>query len=252
MSKLNNKVAIVTGAGQGLGLAYAKVLAKEGASISIAEFNSKTGQSAAQEINDAGGKAIFVECDVSKSDQVKKAVEETYNQLGRIDILVNNAQVLPPEAPLIETGESDMEVAWRTGPLGTFFFMKESFPYLKENQGSIINIVSDAGIQGLETFAAYGSAKEAIRSLTKVAATEFGKDQVRSNCIAPAAHTPASDLWKENDPKGFEEAMKGSVLGRLGDPETDLAPVIVFLASEDSKYMTGQTLFANGGYDYAR
>lgn len=253
MRKLANKVAIVTGAGQGLGLSYAKALAKEGAKVTIAEFNATTGAQAAADIISAGGDAIFVQCDVSDEQQVKQVVEKTVQAFGTVHILVNNAQASNGTKKIVQTTVKDMEVTWKTGPVATLLFMQACVPYMIEaNYGRIINVCSDTGIEGMETFAAYGSAKEAIRSLTRVAAREFGEHDITVNVISPGALTPAAKQWMQHDPEGYNKTMEKVPLRRLGDPDTDLAPVVVFLASEDAKFMTGQTVFMNGGHTFGR
>ena len=253
MGKLAGKVAIVTGAGQGLGLSYATALAKAGAKITIAEFNSDTGATAVETIKALGGEAIFVQCDVADQAQVNPVVSETVKTFGTVNILVNNAHAAKPSKKILDTTIDDMELAWRTGPVASLFFMQACVPYMIEaNYGRIINVCSDTGIEGMKTFAAYGSAKEAIRSLTRVAAREFGEFDITVNVISPGALTPASKRWMEYDPEGFKKTMEPVPLGRLGDPDTDLSPTVVFLASEDARFMTGQTVFLNGGHTFGR
>ncbi len=206
MGKLADKVAIVTGAGQGLGLAFATALAKEGAKVTIAEFNAETG-----------------------------------------------AQAAKPSVKLLDITLEDMEVPWKTGPVASLFFMQACVPHMIDsNYGRIINLCSDTGIEGMPTFGAYGSAKESIRSLTRVAAREFGEYGITVNVVSPGALTPAAKRWMEHDPEGYRKTMEPVPLGRLGDPEKDLAPTIVFLASEDARFMTGQTVFINGGHTFGR
>ena len=253
MKKLDGKVAIVTGAGQGLGLSFAKALAVAGAKVTVAELNEETGMKAVAEIKALGAEAIFVQCDVSVKEQVENVVVKTIEAFGTINILVNNAQASKQPTPLVETTFESMELAWKTGPVASLFFMQECFPYMKESRyGRVINVCSDTGIEGMKTFAAYGSAKEAIRALTRVAAREFGEYGITVNVISPGALTPAAKKWMEYDPEGYRKTMEPVPLGRLGDPDTDLAPTIVFLASEEAKFMTGQTVFLNGGHTFGR
>lgn len=253
MGKLADKVAIVTGAGQGLGLAFATALAKEGAKVTIAEFNAETGAQAAKDIQALGGEAIFVQCDVSDKEQVNHVVAETVAAFGTVNILVNNAQAAKPSVKLLDITLEDMEVPWKTGPVASLFFMQACVPHMIDsNYGRIINLCSDTGIEGMPTFGAYGSAKESIRSLTRVAAREFGEYGITVNVVSPGALTPGAKRWMEHDPEGYRKTMEPVPLGRLGDPEKDLAPTIVFLASEDARFMTGQTVFINGGHTFGR
>lgn len=253
MSRLAGKVAIVTGAGQGLGLSFAKALAKEGAKITIAEFNAETGAKAVEELKAMGAEALFVQCDVSNEEQVKDVVTKTVETFGTVNILVNNAQASKPTASILETTYESMELAWKTGTVASFFFMQQCVPHMKESgYGRIINVCSDTGIDGMEKFAAYGSAKEAIRGLTRVAAREFGEFGITVNVVSPGALTPAAKLWMEKDPEGYRKTMEPVPLGRLGDPDVDIAPGVVFLASEEGRFMTGQTVFLNGGHTFGR
>ena len=253
VDRLKGKVAIVTGAGQGLGLSYAKALAREGAKVTIAEFNAETGEQAAEELRAMGAEALFVQCDVSNEEHVKNVVDQTVEAFGTVNILVNNAQATKGTATVLNTTFEAMEVAWKTGTVATLYFMQQCYPHMKESgYGRIINVCSDTGIDGMETFAAYGSAKEAIRGLTRVAAREFGKDGITVNVVSPGAATPASQRWAERDPEGYNKTMEPVPLGRLGDPDVDIAPGVVFLASEEGRFMTGQTVFLNGGHTFGR
>lgn len=253
MEKLAGKVAIVTGAGQGLGLSYAMALAKAGAKVTVAEFNAETGARAVEAIQAVGGEAIFVKCNVSIQEEVNHVVTETVNAFGTVHILVNNAQASRPPVKLLDITTEDMELPWRTGPLASLFFMQACVPHMIEaDYGRIINVCSDTGIEGMKTFGAYGSAKEAIRSLTRVAAREFGEYAITVNVISPGALTPAAKKWMAHDPEGYKKTMEPVPLGRLGDPDTDLAPTVVFLASEDARFITGQTIFINGGHTFGR
>lgn len=252
MGKLTGKVAIVTGSGQGLGKSYALAFAKEGAAVTIADLNEENAQATANQIINNGGRAIAVQVDVSAIEQVKEVVAKTVEEFGTVDILVNNAQGLAPNAPLIETTAKSMDLVWRTGPLGTLFFMQECFPYLQNKNGRVINVCSDTGIEGHAGFTAYGSAKEAIRGITKTAATEWGQYGITVNVVSPGAMTPAAKRFSEAHPEQFKSQISNVPLGRLGDPDEDIAPGVVFLASDDSRFITGQTISLNGGHTYVR
>lgn len=247
MGKLDEKVAIVTGSGQGLGKAYAIALAKEGASVVVVDLNEESAQSTAKKIADNNGKAIAITCDVGNTEQIDNVVKKTIEEFNTVHILVNNAQGVVVNTPLNELTVDDMEFTWRTGPLATFYFMKSCFPYLKENEGNIINVFSSAGINGNEGMGAYVSAKEAIRGLTRNAAREWGQFNINVNVIGPAAMTEPFKKWAEENPDTYQAILEKVPMKRQGIPETDLAPVIVFLASKDSKFITGQTIMIDGG-----
>ncbi len=254
MGKLEGKVAIVTGGGQGMGFGYCKGFVKEGAKVVIAEFNDETGKKAEEELISMGGEAMFVHCNVGDEQNVIDTVKKTVERFGTVNILVNNAQATEkPYTPIDATTSSAMELAFRTGPLATMIFMRECIPYMRESgYGRIINVCSDTGIDGMETFAAYGSAKEGIRCLTRVGARELGKDQITVNVVSPGALTAAAKMWKEMNPAGFAETMKPVPLARLGDIDSDIVPAVVFLASPDGNYITGQTIFLDGGHTFGR
>lgn len=247
MSKLDGKVSIVTGGGQGLGKAYATALAKEGSSVVIVDINEEVGRATEKEIVDDGGKALFIPCDVGDTEQIDKVITKTIEEFNTVHILVNNAQGVVVNTPLNELTVKDMEFTWRTGALATFYFMKSCFPYLKENEGNIINVCSSAGMNGNEGMGAYVSAKEAIRGLTRNAAREWGEFNINVNVIGPAALTEPFKKWADENPETYQEILKGVPMKRQGIPEKDLAPVIVFLASKDSKFITGQTIMIDGG-----
>lgn len=251
--KLENRVAIVTGGGMGLGFSYAKALALEGAKVTIAELSEEAGAKAAADLKALGAEALFVKCDVANEEDIKNAVAKTVETFGTVNILINNAQGLLPAAPIMEVTYKAMDLVWVTGPMAALRFMQLCYPHMKESgYGRIINICSDTGVDGMVTFAALASAKEAIRALTRVAAREFGPDQISVNVVSPGALTPASKEWMEYDPEGYKKTMEPVPMQRLGDPDTDISPGIVFLASEDGRFMTGQTLFLDGGHTFGR
>lgn len=254
MKKLKDKIAIITGAGQGIGFSFAKAFVKEGAKVVIAEYNKQTGRNACKKLEEMGGEAIFVHCNVGNEKDIVKAVNRTIREFGKIDILINNAQAtLNPAHEIKDITLEEIDVAYKTGPIATLIFTRECIPYMiKNGYGRIINLCSDTGIDGMETFGAYGSAKEAIRGITKVTAKELGKYQITCNVISPGAMTDAARRWMKEDPEGYKKTMAPVPLGRLGEADTDIAPIAIYLASEEGNYMTGQTLFVDGGHTFGR
>ena len=175
MGKLTGKVALVTGAGRGIGRGIALELAREGASIVVAELDPETGGRTAREIEALGMRAIAVVVDVARRDQVDRAVAVAAEAFGTIDILVNNAQIQRQQIEFEQTSIDDMEVVLGSGLMGTFHFMQACFPHLRRRGGKIVNIASAAGLVGYAGWASYAAAKEGIRALTKVAAHEWGQ-----------------------------------------------------------------------------
>jgi NAD(P)-dependent dehydrogenase (short-subunit alcohol dehydrogenase family) len=247
MGKLGGKVAIVTGAGQGIGKGIALALAKEGAKVAIAEINPKTCEEAAKEIRQLGRESLEVVCNVGDNDQVKKMVKEVVTKFGPVDILVNNAQRVHPRKPVEELDERDWDVCLQIGIKATWYCCTAVFPYMKDRGGKIINMASATGIMGLPGTAPYSAAKEGIRGFTRVAAREWGKYKININIICPFAMTPAQNEYFEKYPEEMKRSVAALPLGRIGDPEKDIGRTAVFLASADSDYMTGQTLNVDGG-----
>ncbi|WP_418791677.1 SDR family NAD(P)-dependent oxidoreductase [Phosphitispora sp. TUW77] len=247
MDLVKGKVAIVTGGGRGIGRGVVLALAKEGAKVAIAEYDPDTGISTANEVKELGAEAISVQCDVTKRDQVNKAVEETIKAFGTVDILVNVAQACTQKS-LEEHTDADFDLALKSGLYGTFYFMQAVFPYMKEkNYGKIINFASDAGLVGMINQAAYASTKEAVRALTKNAANEWGVYGIRCNVLCPLSMTPGVAQWKEHFPDQYNEVTNKVPLRYWGDSEKDIGPLVVFLASNMSDYMTKQTIAIDGG-----
>ena len=247
-SKLDTQTAIVTGAGQGVGRGIALALAREGARVVIAEFNSETGEGVAKEIEGFGGRALFTQCDVSSRPSVDGVVDATVATFGGIDILVNNAQRAPlAPLPFMDHTDETIDLCFETGFRGTFYFMQACYPHLKRRGGHIINVASGAGLDGIKGQAAYGACKEAIRALSKTAAREWGADGINVNIICPLAKSPGVVAMLESSPEMERRMTAGQALQRIGECEEDIGPVVVFLASEDSRYVTGQTLPVDGG-----
>lgn len=247
MGKLDGKVAIVTAGGQGIGRGAALELAKEGAAVVVAQRTLEKVIRVANEIKAFGGRALPVTCDTSRRDQVKATVAAAVKEFGTVDILVNAAQSMRNDVLLEDTTDDDMALALGSGLMGTFYFMQECFPYMKEHGGKIINVGSGAGTEGAAGWAAYAAAKEGIRALTRVACHEWGKYKINVNVICPWADSPRFLEHVQTKPGMMDFMLMMNPLGRLGDCQKDIGRVVVFLASPDSDYITGHTIMVDGG-----
>lgn len=254
---LEGKVAIVTGAGRGIGRAIAIGYGREGAKVVVASRTPSTVETVVKEIRDAGGEAIGAVCDVGKREHVFNAVARAVDTYGTVHIVVNNAQGFGTEAKpqpstvfvaCEDTDEDEWEYTLRTGPTATLWFMKAAFPHMKrQGYGKIINFASSSGQIGFEGNTCYNAAKEAIRAISRTAAREWGQYGINVNIINPALETRAFDAWKTARPD-FVEALKEKIpMRRLGDPDRDAVPLAVFLAGPGSDYMTGSTFMLEGG-----
>lgn len=246
--RLEGRVAIVTGAGQGVGRGITLAFAREGAHCVVADFNEETGKAVVGEVEALGAKASFVKCDVTKREDVEATVAHAVETFGAIDILVNNAQRAPYQpTSLLDHTDEIVDLCFETGFRGTFYFMQAAYPHLKKSHGKIINIGSASGLEGSRGMGAYGAAKEAIRSLSKTAAREWGRDGINVNVLCPLANSPGVATLMESDPQFEARVTASQPIGRIGDCVDDIGPVAVFLASDDSRFVTGHTLPADGG-----
>jgi NAD(P)-dependent dehydrogenase (short-subunit alcohol dehydrogenase family) len=251
MGVLDGKAAIVTGAGQGVGEGVALALAEAGATVAAAGRTLSKVERTAATINERGGTAIPVECDVIDADQVQACVDRTVEELGTVDILVNNAQV-PPLGPLAHIPEELFDTGWKTGPLATFRFMRACYPHL-QGGGVIVNMGSGSAIRpDLTAFGAYGACKEAIRTMSRAAACEWGADNIRVNVVLPLAMSPAMEGFLEQNPEAKDGVLGSIPLGFIGDCERDVGPAVVWLCSPAAAYVTGTSLCVDGGQDYVR
>jgi NAD(P)-dependent dehydrogenase (short-subunit alcohol dehydrogenase family) len=247
MGQLEGKVAIVTGAGQGVGKGIATAYVKQGAAVTLTGRKKETLEKAQEELLQLpGARVIYVVADGSKDEDVKEAVRRTVEEFGRIDILVNNAQTSIYGFPFEETSREIWSTVMESGLFAALRYMTACVSYLKEAHGSIINLVSDAGIQGFAGYSAYASNKEALRGLTRVVAHELGPHNVNVNAMVVAMATEAGLAWIAEHPEAIE-GMNMPVIDKIGDPEVDGGGVAVFLASEGGHYLTGETLNVNGG-----
>jgi NAD(P)-dependent dehydrogenase (short-subunit alcohol dehydrogenase family) len=247
MGRLDGKIAIVTGAGQGVGRGIALALAKEGAAISVAELDPRTSADAVAEIEALGAQVIDAPCDVADAGAVRSVVAATVAALGGVDILVNNAHLTQGiDRPFIELSRDDMRRQFEVGVLGAFEFMQACFPHMRSRRGKVINLASGAGFFGMEGFASYAAAKEAIRGMSRVAAREWGPLGINVNVICPSVLSPAVQDWASRQP-ATAPSGRGPVIPRVGLAEEDVGRTAVFLASPDADYITGHTFMVDGG-----
>ncbi len=249
MKRLSGKVALVTGAGQGVGQGIATALAVEGARVAVAGRTLAKLDSTCRDINARGGYAVPVECDVKRLDSLESCVETVVERLGGLNILVNNAQEVPT-GRLDQVSEDRLEAGWQSGPLATFRLMKLCYPYLK-GDGSIINMASAAGKRWDATgYGCYGAVKEAIRQLTRAAACEWGKDNIRTNVLLPLAESAGLKGWTAARPEEAAAYFSTIPMRRVGDCELDIGRFVVALCSEECRYVNGQSIGLDGGQAY--
>lgn len=245
-TRLSGKGAIVTGGAGGIGRAIVAAFVDEGASVLFVDVDQEAGTAYERELTAAGHTARFLRADISEKSAAAEIVEAAVETCGRLDVLVNNAHA-SRQVPLMETTEEILALSMDTGFYATFHLMQAAHAQLKANAGAVINFASGSGLRGMPLQASYAAAKEAIRGLSRVAAHEWAADGIRVNIVSPLAATEGVQNWMDSFPEVAAKTLKNVPLGRFGDPRTDIAPVVVFLASDESQYITGQTVMADGG-----
>ena len=243
--QLSGKVAIVTGAGRGIGKGVATAFVKAGAKVLIVDREAQLGQQTQAELQSLG-EASFLKFDLCAHEELDAVVNAAVARFGQLDVLVNAAQAARL-FPIAETSNEVMKLPFDTGFWPTFILMRAAYPHLRKTRGSVINFATGAAFDAMPTQGAYIAAKEAIRALSKVAAAEWGTDGIRVNIVCPFANSPGVQAWKEYAPKDYEVQIAKVSLRRLGDCEIDIGAAVVFLASEAAGYITGQTLMVDGG-----
>lgn len=240
--RLNSKIAIVTGAGRGIGRAVALRFAEEGAKVIVDDVNDAIGSETVAAITDAGGEALFVNADVSDPTDAERLITEAINTYGTVDILVNNA-ICSTADVLNNNWEANLAVALR----GTSHCSNAVIPVMQKGGGSIVNIASVNGLIGLQAIHAYSAAKGGVIALTRSMAVAHGKDNIRINCICPG--TIQTEVWEpmiERNPQILDEITPWYPLGRIGQP-IDIANAALFLASDEAGFATGAVFVIDGG-----
>jgi NAD(P)-dependent dehydrogenase (short-subunit alcohol dehydrogenase family) len=246
--QLDGKAAIVTGGARGIGKGMATALLKAGAAVTITDINQDTlNQAGADFEKISGANHLAILADGTKDDDVNRAVQQTAEAFGRIDMVVNNAQGSVTGVNIEDHSVDDVMVGLDSGFLAAFRYMKAAFPHLKESQGTVVNFASQAGLLGNVGMLGYNAAKEAIRALTRTAAREWAQYNITVNNIIPGMLTEGSKAYFDQNPEHLKYSLANIPLQRLGDPEKDAGSLIVFLASEGAHYLTGDTFNIDGG-----
>ena len=261
MSHLQGKTAIITGAGYAtlsdgrcgsIGYGIATAFAKEGANLVITGRNVAKLERAKEELESRYGiRVLALAADIAAGADneatAKSVAEAAMEAFGRIDVLINNAQASASGVTIQDHTTEQFDLAMYSGLYATFYYMKACYPYLKEAQGSVINFASGAGLFGNFGQGSYAAAKEGIRGLSRVAATEWARDGINVNVVCPLAWTSQLEKFEQAYPEAFKANVKMPPAGHYGDPETEIGRACVLLAHPDFKYMNGETLTLEGG-----
>lgn len=261
MGYYQGKTVLITGGGRAvlsdgsagsIGYGIAIAFAKEGANLVITGRNSKKLEEAKKELEQLYGiRVLPVQADISAGSDneaiAKSVVEQAVEAFGGIDVLINNAQASASGVKLIDHTVEQFDLALYSGLYAAFHYMKASYPYLAKAKGSVINFASGAGLFGNFGQSAYAAAKEGIRGLSRVAATEWAKDGINVNVICPLAWTAQLEQFQKAYPDAFEKNVHTPPAGYFGQPEADIGRVCVQICHPDFKYMTGETLTLEGG-----
>ena len=261
MGSMDGKTVILTGGGMALlkdgkpgsiGYGIAIAFAKEGANLVITGRNAKKLEDAKAALEaDYGVEVLPVQADVSAGADneavVQNVIDQAIAKFGRIDVLVNNAQASASGVTLADHTTDQFNLAIYSGLYATFYYMQACYPHLKETKGSVINFASGAGLFGNYGQSAYAAAKEGIRGMSRVAATEWGPDGINVNVVCPLAWTAALENFQEAYPDAFVANVKMPPMGHYGDVEKEIGRVVVQLASPDFKFMSGETVTLEGG-----
>lgn len=243
--RLEGKVALISGSARGMGAAEVRLFAQEGAKVVIADLLEDEGRKLEAEINDSGGKALFVRLDVTNESEWRGAIESAVRTFGKLDVLVNNAAIIRTER-VLETTVQIWDDVMSVNAKGVFLGTKSAIPEMRKvGGGSIVNISSGAGITGSQQNAAYHASKGAVRIFTKAAAIQYAKDNIRVNSVHPGPIETAM-LSAARSEEAIRERLVDTPLGRVGRPE-EVAYGVLYLASDESSFVTGSELVIDGG-----
>lgn len=247
---LTGHTVVVTGGSRGIGLGIVRVLARAGAELMITGRKAERLEKVSDELKSEGAPHRIRVANVAEPEASRAVAEATLEAFGKIDGLVANAQSLRPVTKLADVQPSDFDLVLDTGPKGTLWLMQAVLPHMKaRGRGRIVTMGSAMGLTGAPGYGPYSAAKEGVRSLTRTAAREWGEYGITVNCVCPASVAHRMPVASDDGERAaaFAEMYKDHPLGRDGDPEEDIAPVVAFLLSDASQYLTGQTLMVDGG-----
>lgn len=248
MTGVDGKVVIVTGAARGVGKGIASALTDRGASVLLVDSDQGMLSETAEQLRAAGRSAFPLAADLREPDCASRIVSVAVDTFGGLHGLVNNAIATNEPKPFQTITREDYDLVFDVGPRATFELMQAVYPvFIANGGGSIVNLGSGSGTIGKPKFGAYAAAKEAIRGMSKVAALEWGRHNIRVNVVCPFAETESISMWREMAPESYQRTIRGVPMGRLGDVASDIGPVVGFLLSDESSFVTAQTIMVDGG-----
>lgn len=253
MKRLEKKVAVITGAAVGIGLATAELLAQEGAKVALTDVQDEEGEKAVDKIVRNGGEAAYWHLDVTKEKEVETVMKQVYDKWGELNVLVNNAGIAGANAPTDQITEEEWDNVMNVNVKGVFFCTKHSIPYMrKSGLSSIVNLSSIYGIVGAPDVPPYHASKGAVREMSKTDAMIYASEQIRVNSVHPGfIWTPMVEGYLNSGGGDLEEGKKAvdalHPIGHMGEPN-DIAYGVLYLASDESKFVTGEELVIDGGY----